>query len=92
MLAKKKMKASELRATYPNYFISKQRVDLSPSIDVEAILAKVKEKFSQYDLTDIDGVKIDFPDIIRIYAEAHTMEEADALGRELIDIIKECAS
>ena len=103
-LAKKKMKASELRATYPNYFISKQRVDLSPSIDVEAILAKVKEKFSQYDLTDIDGVKIDFPDkwvhlrksntepIIRIYAEAHTMEEADALGRELIDIIKECAS
>lgn len=103
-LAKKKMKASELRATYPNYFISKQRVDLSPSIDVDAILAKVKEKFSQYDLTDIDGVKIDFPDkwvhlrksntepIIRIYAEAHTMEEADALGRELIDIIKECAS
>lgn len=103
-LAKKKMKASELRATYPNYFISKQRVDLSPSIDVDAILAKVKEKFSQYDLTDIDGVKIDFSDkwvhlrksntepIIRIYAEAHTMEEADALGRELIDIIKECAS
>ena len=71
---------------------------------MEAILAKVKEKFSQYDLTDIDGVKIDFPDkwvhlrksntepIIRIYAEAHTMEEADALNRELIDIIKECAS
>lgn len=100
-LARKKMKTSQLRATYPPYFISKQRVDLTPSIDVDAILAKVKDKFSQHDITDIDGVKIDFPDkwvhlrksntepIIRIYSEAHTMQEAEALGNELIKIIKE---
>ena len=100
-LAKKKMKTSELRATYPQYFISKQKIELTPSIDVDAILFKVKEKFAQYDITDIDGVKIDFPDkwvhlrksntepIIRIYAEAHTMEDAKELGAELIRIIKE---
>ncbi|WP_297906356.1 phosphoglucosamine mutase [uncultured Parabacteroides sp.] len=100
-LAKKKMKTSELKASYPPYFISKQKVQLTPEIDVDAILAKVKEKFSQYDITDIDGVKIDFPDkwvhlrksntepIIRIYSEAHTMEEAEELGGQLIQIINE---
>ena len=100
-LAKKKMKVSELRATYPSYFISKQKVQLTPEINVDAILAKVKEKFAQYDITDIDGVKIDFPDkwvhlrksntepIIRIYSEAHTMQEAEELGGELIRIIHE---
>ena len=61
-LAKKKMKVSELKATYPPYFISKQKVQLTPEIDVDAILVKVKERFAQYDITDIDGVKIDFPD------------------------------
>lgn len=98
-LAKKQMTVSELRATYPPYFISKQKVQLTPEIDVDAILAKVKEKFAQYDITDIDGVKIDFPDkwvhlrksntepIIRIYSEAHTMQEAEELGGELIQII-----
>ena len=100
-LAKKQMTVSELRATYPPYFISKQKVQLTPEIDVDAILAKVKEKFAQYDITDIDGVKIDFPDkwvhlrksntepIIRIYSEAHTMQEAEELGGELIQIIHE---
>lgn len=100
-LAKKKMKASELRATYPSYFISKQKIQLTPEINVDAILSKVKEKFAQYDITDIDGVKIDFPDkwvhlrksntepIIRIYSEAHTMEEAEKLGGEMIKIIRE---
>ncbi|MDR0429216.1 MAG: phosphoglucosamine mutase [Tannerellaceae bacterium] len=100
-LAKKKMKVSELRATYPPYFISKQKVELTPDINVDAILEKVKEKFSQHDITDIDGVKIDFPDkwvhlrksntepIIRIYSEAHTMREAEELGSELIAIINE---
>lgn len=100
-LAKKKMKVSELKATYPSYFISKQKVQLTPEIDVDAILAKVKERFAQYDITDIDGVKIDFPDkwvhlrksntepIIRIYSEAHTMKEAEELGGELISIIRE---
>ena len=100
-LAKKQMTVSELRATYPPYFISKQKVQLTPEIDVDAILVKVKEKFAQYDITDIDGVKIDFPDkwvhlrksntepIIRIYSEAHTMQEAEELGGELIQIIHE---
>jgi phosphomannomutase len=99
-LAKKKMKVSELRATYPPYFISKQKVELTPSIDVDAILAKVKEQFASYDITDIDGVKIDFPDkwvhlrksntepIIRIYSEAHTLKEAEELGAQLIQSIK----
>ena len=100
-LAKKKMKVSELRASYPAYFISKQKVELTPEIDVDAILAAVKERFSAYDINDIDGVKIDFPDkwvhlrksnteaIIRIYAEAPTKTEAEALGGELIQIIKD---
>lgn len=100
-LAKKKMKVSELRATYPPYFISKQKVELTPEIDVDGILLKVKSQFAQYDITDIDGVKIDFPDkwvhlrksntepIIRIYSEAHTMEEAEELGGQLIRIIKD---
>lgn len=100
-LAKKKMKTSELRASYPPYFISKQKVQLTPEINVDAILKKVKERFAQYDITDIDGVKIDFPDkwvhlrksntepIIRIYSEAHTMEEAEKLGGEMIKIIRE---
>ncbi len=100
-LAKKQMKTSELRATYPPYFISKQKVQLTPEIDVDAILAKVKEQFAEYDITDIDGVKIDFPDkwvhlrksntepIIRIYSEAHTMEEAEEVSGKLIAVINE---
>ena len=100
LLAKKKMKVSELRATYPAYFISKQRVELTPGIDVDAILDNVKRRFAGERVTDIDGVKIDFADrwvhlrrsntepIIRVYAEAPTQAEADALGRELIDIIR----
>jgi phosphomannomutase len=98
-LAKKKMKVSELRATYPRYFIAKQKVELTPSTDVDAILAKIKEQFASCDMTDIDGIKIDFPDkwvhlrksntepVIRIYSEAHTMKEAEETGRELISII-----
>ncbi|MDR3269573.1 MAG: phosphoglucosamine mutase [Tannerella sp.] len=99
-LAHKKMTVSELRASYPPYFISKQKVELTPDIDVDAMLEKVKETFAANEITDIDGVKIDFPDkwvhlrksntepIIRIYSEAHTMPEAEALGEELIRIIR----
>jgi len=99
-LAKKKMTVSELRATYPQYYISKQKVELTPSVDVDAILQKVKDRFAEYDITDIDGIKIDFPDkwvhlrksntepIIRIYSEAHTLQEAQELGAELISLIK----
>ena len=103
-LAKKKMQASELRASYPSYFMSKQKIELTPDIEIDAILAKVKEKFSGYDITDIDGVKIDFPDrwvhlrksntepIIRIYSEAHSMPEAQALGEEIIELIRSCVN
>lgn len=99
-LAKKKMKVSELKETYPPYFISKKKIELTPAIDVDAILLTIKEKFADERVTDIDGVKIDFPEkwvhlrksntepIIRIYAEAHTMQEADELSDSFIQIIK----
>jgi phosphomannomutase len=100
-LAKEKKTVSELRATYPPYFIAKQKIELTPDIDVDAILAAMKTKFSAYDVTDIDGVKIDFPDkwvhlrksntepIIRIYSEAATMSDAEQSGAEIIGIIRE---
>ena len=90
---------SELRATYPNYCISKNRIDLTPEIDVDAILAKVKELYKNERVNDKDGVKIDFADgwvhlrksntepIIRVYSEAATMEEADALAGKVIEIV-----
>lgn len=102
-LAHEKKKVSEIRASYPEYFIAKQKVELTPSIDVDAILKAVKEKYSQYDVTDIDGVKIDFPDkwvhlrksntepIIRVYSEAHTMKEAEDIGAEVMAVIKQLA-
>ena len=98
-LAQKGMKVSELRKTFPNYFIAKNRIDLTPSTDVDAILEKVKEMFKDEQVNDIDGVKIDFPDkwvhlrksntepIIRVYSEAHTMDEADALGKQIMAIV-----
>ena len=102
-LAHEKKKVSEIRASYPEYFIAKQKVQLTPSIDVDAILKAVKEKYVQYDVTDIDGVKIDFPDkwvhlrksntepIIRVYSEAHSMKEAEDIGAEVMDVIKQLA-
>jgi phosphomannomutase len=102
-LAFEKKKVSEIRASYPQYYIAKQKVELTPSIDVDAILKAVKEKYSQYDVTDIDGVKIDFPDkwvhlrksntepIIRVYSEAHSMKEAEEIGGEVMAVIKELA-
>jgi len=99
LLAKKNMKASELRRTYPNYFIAKNRIDLTPSTDVDAILEQVKSMFANEKVTDIDGVKIDFADkwvhlrksntepIIRVYSEASTMDEADALGKQLMQVV-----
>ena len=101
-LAQKGCKVSELRKTFPEYFIAKNRIDLTPSTDVDAILNKVKEMFAKQEevqVNDIDGVKIDFPDkwvhlrksntepIIRVYSEAHTMEEADALGKQLMQVV-----
>ena len=98
-LAHKKCTASQLRATFPNYFIAKNRIDLTPSTDIDAILEKVKEMYASEKITDIDGVKIDFPDkwvhlrksntepIIRVYSEAATMEEDDALGKKLMQVV-----
>jgi len=105
-LAQKGCKVSELRATFPEYCIAKNRIDLTPSTDVAAILRKVKEMYSvptsdgvKPVVNDIDGVKIDFPDkwvhlrasntepIIRVYSEAATMEEADALGKKLMQVV-----
>lgn len=98
-LAQKGMKMSELRKTYPNYFMAKNRIDLQPSTDVDAILEKVKELYKNEQVNDIDGVKIDFADrwvhlrksntepIIRVYSEAHTPEEAEAIGKELMQVV-----
>lgn len=101
-MAEKGMKASQLRATFPNYFIAKNRIDLTPDTDVDAILAKVKELYGKeqnVSMTDIDGVKLDFPDkwvhlrksntepIIRVYSEAATEEEADNLGKKLMQVV-----
>jgi len=100
-LAHKGKKVSELRAEYPDYYIAKNRLDLTPDTNVDAILEKVKEMFAaepDVQVNDIDGVKIDFPDkwvhlrksntepIIRVYSEAHTMEEADQLGKKLMEM------
>ena len=100
-LAKKQCKVSELRATYPNYFASKNKIELTPDIDVDAVLAAMKEKYSNEKVTDIDGVKIDFPEkwvhlrksntepIIRIYAEAKSQDAADELAGKIIAEIKD---
>ena len=95
-MAKRGVKASELRATYPNYVISKNRKDLTEGMDVDGILKKMAEKYKGEKVSTIDGVKIDFADswahlrksntepIIRIYCEAHTAEEADGLAQKII--------
>ena len=101
-LAKKKCKVSELRATFPNYAIAKNRIDLTPDTDIDAILHNIKDIYandSNATVNDIDGVKIDFPDswvhlrksntepIIRVYSEAATIEQADALAKKITDIV-----
>lgn len=99
LLAKSGKKVSELKAGYPQYAIAKNKIQLTPEIDVDAILEAVKEKFANEKITDIDGVKIDFPDcwvhlrksntepIIRIYSEAETMEKADRLAEDIKAVI-----
>ena len=99
-LAKSGKTVSELKAGYPQYSISKNKIELTPDIDVDAILEAVKVKYANERITDIDGVKIDFKDgfvhlrksntepIIRIIAEAHTMAEADELAEKIKEVIK----
>ncbi len=100
-LAKKAMKMTELRATYPAYFASKNKIQLTPAIDVDKVLHEMKERYSDENVTDIDGVKIDFPEnwvhlrksntepIIRVYTEAKSMAEAEALAQRFIGEIQE---
>jgi len=102
-LANKKMSVSALRASYPEYYMSKNKIELTPQIDVDAILVAMTEKYKNEDITTIDGVKIDFAEnwvhlrksntepIIRIYTEAATQEKADNLALKIIDEIKEIA-
>lgn len=103
LLAKSGKKVSELKAGYPAYAIAKNKIQLTEDIDVDAILEAVKAKFAGERITDIDGVKIDFPEswvhlrksntepIIRIYSEAHTMEEAEELAGRIKKIIASLA-
>ncbi|MCD8235753.1 MAG: phosphoglucosamine mutase [Prevotellaceae bacterium] len=98
-LAYEGKKVSEIRRSYPEYFIAKNRIDLDAATNVDAILERVKDLYKNEKVNDIDGVKIDFPDkwvhlrksntepIIRVYSEASTMEEADALGKKIMDVV-----
>ena len=100
-LAHKGCKASELRAGLPTYFMAKNRIDLTPDTDIDAILERVKQMYKDQKVNDIDGVKIDFPDkwvhlrksntepIIRVYSEAPTIDEAEAIGKELMQVVYE---
>ncbi len=103
LLAKSGKKVSELKKTYPAYAIAKNKIELTPDIDVDAILEAIKKKYSSETITDIDGVKIDFADswvhlrksntepIIRIYSEASTMDEADRLAQDIKSVIASLA-
>lgn len=98
-LARKGCRVSEMRAALPDYFIAKNRIDLTPQTDVDAILERVKELYRDEQVNDIDGVKIDFEDkwvhlrksntepIIRVYSEAATMEAADELGKKIMQVV-----
>lgn len=102
-LAKSGKKVSEIKASFPPYVIAKQKVQLTPGIDVDALLNAVKTKYAQYDITDIDGVKIDFPDkwvhlrksntepIIRVYAEAKDADTAEKTAADIMKVIQEMA-
>lgn len=100
LMAKSGRKVTEIKASLPAYAIAKNKIELTPDIDVDAVLEAVKKKYAHENVTDIDGVKIDFADswvhlrksntepIIRIYSEAATEEEADRLGRDMMEVIK----
>jgi len=103
LLAERKIAVSTLRASYPSYFMSKKKIDLNPSIDVDAILVAMEAKYTHEQISTIDGVKIDFATewvhlrksnteaIIRIYTEAPSQEKADVLADKIIEEIKNIA-
>lgn len=100
-LAKTGLKCSALRKTYPDYFMSKNKIELTPNIDVDTLLVEVQNKYSNEKVTTIDGVKIDFAEswvhlrksntepIIRIYSEAKSEEEAKNIAQKVVQTIKE---
>jgi phosphomannomutase len=102
-LAKLKITVSELKASYPPYFMSKQKIQLTPELDVDALLEKMAAKYANEDVSTVDGVKVDFENhwvhlrksntepIIRIYTEASTQENADQIANDMIATIKEVA-
>ena len=99
LLAKKGKTVSQLKQEYPQYSIAKNKIQLTPDIDVDAILAAVKEQYKDERITDIDGVKIDFADcwvhlrksntepIIRIYSEADTIEKANDIANQIKAVV-----
>ena len=99
-LAQLKISCKELRDSYPSYFMSKNKIELTPQIDVDAILSSMAENYKNEDISTIDGVKIDFESewvhlrksntepIIRIYTESHSQEAADQLAQRIIEEIK----
>jgi phosphomannomutase len=104
LLADKNIPVSQLRASYPSYFMSKKKIELTPTLNVDAILEAMKNRYANEEITTIDGVKIDFAEnwvhlrksntepIIRIYTEAKSQDEADALADKIIAEIKEVAN
>lgn len=102
-MAKSGMKPTELKASYPSYYMAKQKIELKPDMDIDGILEKIKVRYKDQQPIDIDGVKIDFPDkwvhlrksntepIIRIYSEANSPEEAEEIGKDIINLIRELA-
>ncbi len=100
-LAMRDMTMTELRRSYPAYFASKNKIELTPAIDVDKVLVEIKQRYADEQINDIDGVKIDFTDswvhlrksntepIIRIYTEAKSMQQADDLAQKFIAEIKQ---
>jgi len=100
LLSQKQISVSELRKTYPDYYMAKEKIQLTPEIDVDNLLVKVEELYKAEDITTIDGVKIDFEEswvhlrksntepIIRVYTEAKSQEKADALAKEMMEKVK----
>lgn len=99
-MAKKKKNLSKLRAEYSNYFVSKNKINLTPNMVVKDIFNKIISHYSNYPILTIDGVKIDFPDgwvhlrtsntepIMRVYAESNSMKQANMYAKEVIDLLK----
>jgi phosphomannomutase len=104
LLAEREIKVSELRQTYTSYFMAKEKIELTPDLDVDKLLEAIAKTYQNEDITTIDGVKIDFKEnwvhlrksntepIIRIYTEAKSQNEADNLAQRFISELRELSS